>query len=724
MNDQLQNAVGPSNDSLREAQESILRSRRALTDQMFSLAEQIKSLHIDDRTQADIFLEDCGLGPDDIAALRSLNEDFTAAEIALMKSRRITLETVKAILKTDEVGRTMAFFDIAAGIAVTAASIVRRREALRSLDERIMFARSVAFKKAGEAAALEAEHGFISRASDLLSKMKEFESAATNLLTAKDRKPAETLYDNAWSWTASLALHLKPEFDRAFGIDFPHIRDWGRVEDPAHLYLAQARHALIMMANGDFGPELPGDEGTTFKWDSLSALAYLAGETPKNKYETSFTPLSDIEPLSAVDIRAQAGSTTLGVETAGFDIRAVFAEPSFEAGLKVSSNNWDIHQLSLEHGKEVVRSTLSTWLATASSGNEIDLVTGCTQAGPWNNVGHGLVDPRDLLLRSLLAVEVIRPRAFFFELDVGYKGLRHTVDRRKIDDYISRLGYSTATWTLSTADFGLPLDRCRKYLVGIKTELFSKLSAPIPSKPKTLVHRVFKEAFPHFVGLRRIKGARDDRSEKQRLYDYWCSAWVKLHKNDAPGPDLSVVRFGGRRPNQHRQWEKRGFGRLSSKEMKVGDPRLAKWADTKFDESKVPPIPTTIAVLKALQGLPKDWHFDGTVACQAEAICDAAPPIMSHVISRSIHQAITGQRVNPDDISVSNIVNGTFLKMAKETAPGDRWRDEVDLYYIAEEPPEISLISDDYHDYEDGYEVDEPAYEPDLGGTAFKFPQR
>ncbi|MFM6096739.1 MAG: DNA cytosine methyltransferase [Dolichospermum sp.] len=105
---------------------------------------------------------------------------------------------------------------------------------------------------------------------------------------------------------------------------------------------------------------------------------------------------------------------------------------------------------------------------------EIDLIVGGVPCQPWSIAGkmQGLDDPRGKLwLDVFRVVEVNKPKSFIFE---NVKGLTEPRNRQSLEYILSNLtsfGYIVKYQVLNSYDFGLPQDRDRIFIVGIRNDI-------------------------------------------------------------------------------------------------------------------------------------------------------------------------------------------------------------------------------------------------------------
>lgn len=105
---------------------------------------------------------------------------------------------------------------------------------------------------------------------------------------------------------------------------------------------------------------------------------------------------------------------------------------------------------------------------------EIDILTGGVPCQPWSiaGKGKGLEDPRGQLWMDVFrVVEANKPKSFIFE---NVKGLTEPRNRESLEyiiDNLNKCGYVVKYQVLNSYDFGLPQDRDRVFIVGIRNDL-------------------------------------------------------------------------------------------------------------------------------------------------------------------------------------------------------------------------------------------------------------
>lgn len=105
---------------------------------------------------------------------------------------------------------------------------------------------------------------------------------------------------------------------------------------------------------------------------------------------------------------------------------------------------------------------------------EIDVLVGGVPCQPWSIAGkmQGLDDPRGKLwLDVFRVVKTNQPKAFILENVKGLTEPRNRPSLQYIIDNLTASGYVCSWQVLNSSDFGLPQDRDRIFIVGIRNDI-------------------------------------------------------------------------------------------------------------------------------------------------------------------------------------------------------------------------------------------------------------
>jgi DNA (cytosine-5)-methyltransferase 1 len=171
----------------------------------------------------------------------------------------------------------------------------------------------------------------------------------------------------------------------------------------------------------------------------------------------------------AVDLFAGAGGMSLGFEQAGFDVVAAIEKDPIHAAVH-AFNFPRCATMPLEIGRVTGQRIRD---AAGIGSRDIACVFGGAPCQGFSLMGHRVLDdPRNGLVKEFVRIVAeLLPRAFVFE---NVKGLTVGNHRAMLDELVAALrgiGYDVALpWrVLNAADFGVPQDRQRLFIMGTRT---------------------------------------------------------------------------------------------------------------------------------------------------------------------------------------------------------------------------------------------------------------
>ena len=126
----------------------------------------------------------------------------------------------------------------------------------------------------------------------------------------------------------------------------------------------------------------------------------------------------------------------------------------------------------------------------------VDLIVGGVPCQSWSVAGkmRGFDDPRGKLWNdSIRLIELNKPKAFIFENVKGLIDPRNKANLDLIVESLENMGYKAKFKLLNSYDFGLPQNRDRILIVGIKKELVldKPFVFPKPNKKKSYLYEIF-----------------------------------------------------------------------------------------------------------------------------------------------------------------------------------------------------------------------------------------
>lgn len=311
-------------------------------------------------------------------------------------------------------------------------------------------------------------------------------------------------------------------------------------------------------------------------------------------------PLLPKSGLRALSLFSGGGGLDLGFDRAGFHHLASYEVLPFAGDtLKNNRPNWTV--LSGADGD--VR-TVDWSLYT----DQVDVLHGGPPCQPFSIAGRreGAGDNRDMFPEFVRAVEQLRPRVFVAENVLGFLS-------KKFDDYrnavIKRLGrkYNIEVFTLSSADFGVPQERKRAFVVGSLKRARRKFHSG-EIKTNTTVRGVRSA-----LGLRDI--GRDGFAPTLR-----CTLTGPRQTTSIANSTASVKR-----------WTEYGIWPHGvSPDRSVADA-----FPTKNQTYRL-----CVEECQVIQGFPLDWQFSGAVYQRLGLIGNSVCPPVAYALASSIRDQL------------------------------------------------------------------------------------
>ncbi len=353
-------------------------------------------------------------------------------------------------------------------------------------------------------------------------------------------------------------------------------------------------------ANGDYEPNWPTYKPALPKGaDAVAACpAYPA---PKGGKRIATLSIGKAQPLTVLELCAGAGGQALGLEQAGFG-HAVLVEIDADACRTLCHNRPDW---------QVIQGDIATFDAKPYQGT--DLVAAGLPCPPFSVAGQqrGEADERNLFPAAFRIISEVRPKAVMIENVRGLLDKRFEYYRELIASRLLSLGYETRFELLNAADFGVPQNRPRVFIIGLRSEYSSVFGMPA-KKPRTLTAG---DVLCDLMSSEGWHGAAAWRDGAGGI----APAIVGGSKKHG-GPDLGPTRARA-------AWAALGVDgkgiadRPPSKDF-AGKPRL------------------TVAMAARIQGFPDDWKFTGGKTAAYRQVGNALPPPLAFEVGQAILGAL------------------------------------------------------------------------------------
>jgi len=366
-----------------------------------------------------------------------------------------------------------------------------------------------------------------------------------------------------------------------------------------------------------------------------------------------------MERPTAFSLFTGAGGLDLGVERAGF--RTVFAVENDPVAVRTLNANRAAHFPDLAEVQPLDITSLDPREVMRELGlrrGELDFLVGGPPCVAFSKSGFHLEykrqgrDPKANLLEEYLRfLDALRPAAFLMEnvFGLAYKNQSAPAFDR-LAAGIRRLGYSLSCEVLNAADYGVPQNRQRLFLIGSRDG--RDLGHPRAThwgeheRRARPVHA--DRLLPHVTAGEALKGLRT----RPEPADAVKGSYGHLLRHIPPGGNyLHFTKERGHRRPLFR-WRSRYWTFLLK-----ADPQRPISTIQGQPGPYVGPFHwrnrrLRVPELKRLQGFPDDFQLAGTRGQVQLQVGNSVPPLLAFVIARSIRAQLEGE-VAPGQISLA-----------------------------------------------------------------------
>ncbi len=304
--------------------------------------------------------------------------------------------------------------------------------------------------------------------------------------------------------------------------------------------------------------------------------------------------------LTFVDIDAGVGTTALGLNAAGFEPLGVFGrDVNGIAAIRSNMPHWRPQDVSeIVHQVEFLQS------------KDVDVVT---SGMPWHHRKkhdqHG--SGRKAIKQDAIdAVKKIRPKTFFFEV------LRKdSMDAQFFEDF-RKSDYEVRCHKIDVGSFGIPQERARYIMVGVRKGVGSIPSIPLIDPPvKMSIWKAMGDLINRYVAA-----ASTSEENREAFVKKWKGRWQTGYAPSFPN-------FA--EPRDLKGWSSLGID--------IDDRPISASADALAGGLKL-----TNEMLLRLQGFPIGWRVRGPSSSNSRLVAASLPPVVAKMIGLAIHSALNG----------------------------------------------------------------------------------
>lgn len=358
--------------------------------------------------------------------------------------------------------------------------------------------------------------------------------------------------------------------------------------------------------------------------------------------------------LTAFSLFAGAGGLDIGVEQAGFDV--LFAIENDEVAvetLNVNRKRFFKKMAPAEPLDITETKPRSIMRKLGLRKDDLDLLVGGPPCVAFSKSGFHLEykregrDPKAGLLYDYLRfLDDLRPRAFLLENVFGllYKNQSAPFFDGLIKG-ISSLGYTISYEVLNAADYGVPQNRQRLFIVGARDG--KKLQLPAPTHWGDHERRVrpdhATDALPHVTAGEALRGLRTSREPEESVN----GRYGHLLPDIPPGGNYLFYTEHEGHPKPLFKWRSRFWTFL----LKLDPKRPAStiqgqpgpyvgpfhWKNRRL---RVPE-------LKRLQSFPDDYEIEGSRRDIQLQVGNSVPPELARCVADVVRRQLEGERILP-----------------------------------------------------------------------------
>lgn len=353
------------------------------------------------------------------------------------------------------------------------------------------------------------------------------------------------------------------------------------------------------------------------------------------------------EPLIAFSLFAGAGGLDLGVEEAGY--RVVYAIENDALAVETLNRNRKRFFGELPEAEPLDITRVDPQRLIRRLGlraGEVDLLVGGPPCVAFSKSGFHLeykragLDPRANLLDDYFRfLETLQPRAFLMEnvFGLAYKNQSSAFFNR-LTGRIRQLGYSLTYEVLNAADYGVPQNRQRLFLIGARNG--RPLSLPQATHWGQHERRVrpanAQSLLPHVTAGHALRGLRTEQEQGEEV----GGRYGHLLPEIPPGDNYLYYTSERGHQNPLFKWRSRYWtfllkldpNRPSSTIQGQPGPYVGPFH---WDNRRI-----RVAELKRLQGFPDAYDLSGTRRTIQLQVGNSVPPPLARLVAGAIREQL------------------------------------------------------------------------------------
>ncbi len=348
----------------------------------------------------------------------------------------------------------------------------------------------------------------------------------------------------------------------------------------------------------------------------------------------------------AIDLFAGAGGLSLGLKMSDWDIKAA---------LEIDTNAINTHRFNMPEVRHICDDIRDVDFDALRG---LGLIAGGPPCQPFSVSGKrlGTDDIRDMVPQFVRAIREARPTSFLMENVAGLTSAKFKPYLEAQVNELRALGYSVQWQVLNAAEYGVPQNRLRLFVVGMPEGVKFRFPAPshgLLSKKKTPLVSVRQalEGVPNDLpNLAKVVYAKSPILRKSPFAGMLLNGQGRPLNLDGQSHTIPAS-AGGNRTHVVDL-----FGELTSYHRSLldgGAPRTG----------EVPRCRRlTVRESARLQAFPDWFEFKGERSRQYSQIGNAVPPLLAMAVGAAIYQALCTHRGKKLDTRMSAVNLESALK--------------------------------------------------------------
>lgn len=329
-----------------------------------------------------------------------------------------------------------------------------------------------------------------------------------------------------------------------------------------------------------------------------------------------------------IDLFSGAGGMSLGFDNAGF--KNLFAIEFNKNFAETYKKNFPNHQLIVDDIKNVTEQQIHDIIKN----KRVDVVIGgppCQGFSIAGNIGRNFIDDdRNRLFKEFVRfVNCLKPKIFILENVKAMESHNHGKTIKEIISSFEQIGYKVKYKVLNAADYGVPQERRRIFLVG----MLGKNTFKYPEKEQKVV--TVKEAIGD---LPKLKSGETSNIPNHNAMSHTKQMLEKM----------IYVKDGGNRYDipavlRPKSGDSRKYIRYNSKKPSVcvtGDMRKI----FHYEQNRA----LTCRELARLQTFPDSFIFYGNTGNIQQQIGNAVPVLLAYKIALQVKEVLDNEQISKD----------------------------------------------------------------------------